>query len=123
MSLECPKCLSAMQPVTHGDVTVDRCPACGGLWFDIMEHRHLREAAGSEKIDRGSPEQGARTNEQRRVVCPKCGTQMTHQRDVDDRSIEYEYCSVCNGAFFDAGEFARYRDEGFLATLRGLFRR
>ena len=123
MSLSCPKCASAMEPVTHGDVTVDRCTACKGLWFDLMEHRHLRGAQGAAGIDVGSPVSGAKTDAQRQIACPKCAARMTHLRDVDNRTIAYEYCTVCNGVFFDAGEFARYRDAGFLGTLRGMFGR
>ena len=123
MNITCPKCASPMETVTYQDITVDRCTGCRGLWFDLMEQRHLRGVAGAEAIDTGSPVAGSRTDAQRKITCPKCRTPMTHQRDVDNRTIEYEYCAVCNGAFFDAGEFARYRDEGFLGTLRGMFRR
>ena len=123
MNIACPKCASAMEPVTHGDVTVERCTACKGIWFDLMEQRHLRDAPGAGAIDVGSPVAGSRTDAQRSIACPKCKARMTHLRDVDNRTVEYEYCAVCNGAFFDAGEFARYRDAGFLGTLRGMFRR
>ena len=122
MSLTCPKCAGAMEPVTHGDITVERCTVCKGIWFDLMEQRRLRTAPGAAAIDTGSPVAGSRTDEHRRITCPKCRTGMTHLRDVDNRTIEYEYCAVCNGAFFDAGEFVRYRDAGFLGTLRGMFR-
>jgi Zn-finger nucleic acid-binding protein len=122
MPVTCPKCAAAMEPVTHGDVTVERCTSCKGLWFDLMEHRHLRGARGADAIDTGSPVAGSRTDEQRNINCPKCGARMTHLRDVDNRTIEYEYCPACNGSFFDAGEFVRYRDDGFLGTLRAMFR-
>lgn len=122
MNMTCPKCSAPMEPVTHGDVTVDRCTSCRGLWFDLMEQRNLRAAPAAEAIDTGSPVAGSRSDEQRRITCPRCTARMTHLRDVDNRTIEYEYCPVCHGAFFDAGEFARYRDDGFLGTLRAMFR-
>ena len=123
MNITCPKCSSPMEPVTFQDITVDRCTGCRGLWFDLMEQRHLRGAPGAEAIDTGSPVAGSKTDAQRKITCPKCRAPMSHLRDVDNRTIEYEYCAVCHGAFFDAGEFARYRDAGFLGTLRGMFRR
>jgi Zn-finger nucleic acid-binding protein len=122
----CPKCRAAMEPVTYQDITVDRCTACHGLWFDILEQRRLRERAGSEVIDDGAPAAAPSAPSAApatRLACPRCTAPMTRLRDVDNRSIEYEYCAVCNGAFFDAGEFRQYKDASFLGTLRGLFRK
>ena len=50
----CPKCRASMLPVTYQDITVDRCTSCQGIWFDLMEHRRLRDVEGSETIDVGS---------------------------------------------------------------------
>lgn len=121
-ALTCPKCRSAMAPVTFEEITVDRCTACGGLWFDVMEQRQLRERPGSQVIDTGPaqlasvPHPPAGT-----MICPRCSAAMTRLKDVDNRSIEYEYCAVCNGAFFDGGEFRQYKDNSFLGSLRHLF--
>jgi hypothetical protein len=37
MELDCPECLSAMEVVTHGDLTLDLCKRCRGVWFDRHE--------------------------------------------------------------------------------------
>jgi Zn-finger nucleic acid-binding protein len=121
MALSCPKCNSPFEQVTFQDITVDRCTSCHGLWFDLMEHRHLRKLAGSEAIDTGDPKRGTASNRQTKIDCPKCKSPMSHMRDTDRRDIEYEYCSVCNGLFFDAGEFARYKETSFLGSLRSMF--
>ena len=121
MPVTCPKCSAAMEEVSFQDITIDRCTSCGGLWFDLMEHRHLRQLPGSEAIDTGKPASGWKTNEKRKIDCPKCRAPMSPMRDVDRHDIEYEYCSGCNGLFFDAGEFARYKHKGFFEALRGMF--
>jgi Zn-finger nucleic acid-binding protein len=105
--LACPKCRAPMSPVTFGDITVDRCTSCQGLWFDILEQRRLREIAGSETIDTGrrAPAADIVPGSPTKLACPRCTAPMTRLHDVDNRAVEYEYCAVCNGAFFDAGEF------------------
>jgi Zn-finger nucleic acid-binding protein len=123
MSLSCPKCSGAMEEITLGETAVDRCTRCGGMWFDLMEQHRLRAMSGAEKLDTGSAERGRKMNEQTKLKCPRCHNPMSHQRDTDHREIEYEYCSVCNGSFFDAGEFKQYAHHTVLerigAKLRG----
>jgi len=41
--MNCPECGSAMRQQTAHGVTIDRCAACGGLWFDLEEiHEYVR---------------------------------------------------------------------------------
>lgn len=35
--MKCPKCGADLQEVEFHHVTVDRCPDCGGVWFDKGE--------------------------------------------------------------------------------------
>ena len=49
--MKCPKCNSELKTLVHQNVEVDRCPGCGGIWFDAFENEELRELSGSEKID------------------------------------------------------------------------
>ena len=42
-SIECPKCRHGMDEITYGDVTIDRCTNCAGLWFDTGEADQLKE--------------------------------------------------------------------------------
>ena len=54
--MQCPKCQSAMEKVPTQDGVVDRCVACKGLWFDMLEHEDLK--AYAKMLDVGSDEQG-----------------------------------------------------------------
>ncbi len=38
--MNCPKCASEFEKISFGDVEVDRCLGCHGLWFDMLEKRH-----------------------------------------------------------------------------------
>ncbi len=120
-TLTCPKCRGAMAPVTFEEITVDRCTGCGGLWFDVMEQRRLKDRPGSEAIDTAPTTATATHSPAAKMICPCCNAPMTRLKDVDRRDIEYEYCTICNGAFFDGGEFRHYKDSSFLGSLRHIF--
>ena len=75
-NLQCPKCNHGMEEVTHGEVVIDRCTNCQGLWFDESELTdfvakqygvpsiNLEELIGSRHFGRSS----VRGN--RREPCP-----------------------------------------------------
>ena len=46
-SMECPKCHAEMTEHTlstlSGGVTVDKCSACRGIWFDLGEAELLKD--------------------------------------------------------------------------------
>ena len=42
-SIECPKCGHGMDEITYGgDLAVDRCTNCKGMWFDAGEAELLK---------------------------------------------------------------------------------
>ena len=119
-ALSCPKCQSPMDKVDYQSIVVDRCEGCGGLWFDNLEHEKLKLLDGSEAIDTGDPEVGRRYNVVDRIDCPVCHAPMVRMVDARQRHIWYESCGVCSGVFFDAGEFADFKHENVLDTLKDL---
>ena len=102
--MDCPKCTGAMETVKVDQYEVDRCSACGGLWFDLREHEHLKNIPGSERIDTGVAAGGA-SAPALKVDCPRCHTGMIQMAFPDQPHIRYEMCSVCHGLYLDAGEF------------------
>ncbi len=119
-ALICPKCESAMEKVEYQSVVVDRCRDCGGLWFDNLEHEKLKLLEGSESIDSGDPEVGRKYDKVDRIRCPVCHTAMVRMVDPKQRHIHFENCTACSGVFFDAGEFADFKKEDWLDSLRDL---
>lgn len=109
--MNCPKCAAVMEEVGFHGVVVDRCTGCRGLWFDLLEHDDLKLMKGSEVIDDGDAERGARLNKVVNIDCPKCKTRMIQMVDAKQPHIHYESCTSCHGAFFDAGEFADFKEE------------
>lgn len=118
--MECPKCGSGMEQVSFHHVEVDRCKNCEGIWFDILEHEELKMIAGSEAIDVGDPEKGKKFNKIDRISCPKCQSPMIRMVDPRQSHIWYEACSVCNGIFFDAGEYSDFKDFTLLDFFKSI---
>lgn len=109
--MKCPKCAGEMEQVTLGDPTtdgpqtVDRCAACGGMWFDNVEHEHLaRSEALAGQVDRGADMQTAALNAKRDIRCPACDVRMIPMSVPKQPHIQFERCPVCHGSYFDAGE-------------------
>ena len=119
--MDCPKCNSPMMEVRlstlSGNVVVDRCTGCSGIWFDIGEAETLKGKWMSDYIDTGDRELGRKHNQVRDIKCPLCDKEMQQLADPKQIHIQYEACQE-HGMYFDAGEFTDYKYE----TLMDYFR-
>ena len=111
MSLHCPKCSSPMEAVEFSGITVDRCQACEGIWFDGVEHRDLKKIKGAESLDTGSAKVGKEHDKMEGVACPMCGKAMEVKADPYQSHIHYDVCPDAHGVYFDAGEFRDFVKE------------
>ena len=119
--MNCPKCNSEMARVGYSTIEINRCTACAGLWFDMLELEHLKELEGSDEIDIGDPKVGKRFDSVDRIECPVCETQMLRMVDNRQPHIHYESCPTCYGLFLDAGELRDYEEETVFDFFRALF--
>ena len=110
-----------MEKVTFQNITVDRCTACKGLWFDALEKEHLAAISGSEAIDVAAAK--PHPPEASKVSCPVCHTPMVRMVDHRHPKLKYESCTVCYGVFFDAGEFREYKEHSILERFVDWFAR
>lgn len=117
----CPKCESEMEKIVFQTIEIDRCQNCKGIWFDSLEYQELKKIRDSEKLDNGSSVDGKKFNKIDRINCPKCRTLMIKMVDKDQPHISYESCSVCYGAFYDAGEFKESLNPSFFKKIKSLF--
>ena len=118
--MDCPKCRGEMEKVTFADIEVDRCTGCKGLWFDMLEHEHLKAIEESESIDIGDAKVGRKLDKMTRVDCPVCHGPMIAMVDRNQPHIHFESCTTCYGLFFDAGEFSDYKKETVIDFFRDL---
>jgi Zn-finger nucleic acid-binding protein len=103
----CPKCSGQLEKVIYGQVEIDRCQDCAGIWFDSLEAERLKQVEGSERLDVGKSRNCKR--HPKASCCPKCRKQMLQMLDIDKHAVWYEKCTRCQGMWLEAGQFTRYK--------------
>jgi len=116
--MNCPKCPGKLEEIKIGKkepLIIDRCFACGGLWFDKdelpvainkeivrtvefdlekepLEDQELVYEIGFDKIE---------------IVCPRCGggQKMVKKPSPRNKKVTMDYCEKCGGIWLDAGEY------------------
>ncbi|MBP8287578.1 MAG: zf-TFIIB domain-containing protein [Rhodoferax sp.] len=121
---KCPSCHSAMTPqrlasVAGGEVELDLCFACRGIWFDPLENLKLTPAAlvtlfrllHDHRNDAVSPLA-------HRLTCPRCRKPLGQGFDVvkSGRYITYR-CTQRHGRFSTFASFMI--EKGFVRQLSG----
>lgn len=93
-----------MIPVTFQQVTIDRCPGCGGILLDKGEIEAIDELDLGTLIEGGV----ARSSEAPTAPaqCHSCNKQMTPLTGAGD--VEFDWCDGCERIFFDRGELAAF---------------
>ena len=108
--MNCPKCDGVQtEEVEVKSVKIDRCPECGGAWYDQDELRQLkeRESRGDFRwIDTGLWQDAEKVtvDERSRAKCPKDAASLAIVR-YGDPEIAVEVCPVCFGIWLDKGEY------------------
>jgi len=124
--MDCPKCKSSMNEhsvdTLSGNVVIDRCESCSGLWFDHGELDILKDDWMSEFLDPGDPKIGEKFNKQTDAHCPRCNSLMVSVNDSKQSHIVYEVCAE-HGIFMDAGEFTDYKYETLLDIFKDIVHR
>lgn len=101
----CPVCLGlAMEKLpidaASNSFILDRCPQCGGIWFDRGE-MHLAAAINSEVLVLNDPLPGSvkpMGDGDGVIDCQICQTAM-HQQTIAEHIVHY--CPTCRGTWLD----------------------
>ena len=107
-NLLCPSCGSALNAQVYGEVEVDECHVCWGMWLDQGEleilcgSRHL-----PDRLLRQKP-LALRTRPEGTRPCPHCSKTMLI-REI--RGTRIDFCEQCSGLWLDQGEFNRFLSE------------
>lgn len=132
--MECPKCASEMESQLVGEIMIDRCTGCRGVWLDAREAERIRSAADAVAgIERGaSPSTGRASKADTSlddvgpIQCPRCGTRMILLVVESRPPLHFEHCGGCNGVFLDRGELLAMTEidleQWLRATIPGVFR-
>ena len=104
--LECPACKEPMIVVEYGDVEIDTCLSCNGIWLDGGELEALVGSPVPEKptpdADLGPPERD----------CPVCVDKLVKDRYAHT-AVVVDKCPHGDGIWLDQGEL-----EAILAAFR-----
>ena len=137
--LSCPVCLGVtLQKVTigpRGDLQVDHCRRCGGLWLEHGEVQRLRSQSQSSlwgAVPRRAESVRMRCHDchglmdRADAACPACGWNNTLDCPVCDRpmlteahaGLRLDVCRECRGVWFDHHELAEIWKESFDSSMR-----
>jgi Zn-finger nucleic acid-binding protein len=103
----CPKCGAQLVPAALGNLMVDGCPGCGGIWFDYGELAKVAQAGstGSTVLE-ASFNPGGGYGPGGTMSCPSCGAPLHEFEFQHSPGIKLDGCSQCKGIWVDDGELA-----------------
>ena len=92
-----------MRPVNLGDVAVDECRFCDGLWLDREDPEKLSklDVLGKHLLQPMTFDDSKKRQHEGERLCPRC----TLVLDVHSfRGVDLDICSGCRGMFLDRWE-------------------
>ncbi|NIN72608.1 MAG: hypothetical protein GTO46_11945 [Gemmatimonadetes bacterium] len=94
--LPCPGCHQPMRPEWHRAIEIDRCPACGDLWFDRTELTTYisDKTPGFGKVKLGLPRREPGTAKML-PACPRCRTPSLEPYEWEGH--RFNRCDGCSG--------------------------
>ncbi len=101
----CPRDGNDLRTETEHGITVDRCHACSGAWYDYDELAELEATIADEEQRAGMVEYA---KHQSVLPCPACGQTM-HAFNYRAYNLELDACAEGHGFWLDAGESERVR--------------
>lgn len=111
----CPRCETALHARKSGDIVVDECASCHGLFLDhvavqrvVTDRQQARAEALLGSLPAGEmPARAAGSQPQKMYVkCPVCRTVMNRKLFSAGSGVIIDVCRA-HGAFFDVGELPR----------------
>ncbi len=129
-TLRCFECGSKMIEDDHHGVTLDRCRACGGLWFDVDEiYAYLRAHPALVSDHEPTEVDFKRCTNGVGAKCSCCGHDAVEFGDF--RGISYQRCTWCGGLFIgrrqvreivasQAGQVTTWGPEGAFNTASAM---
>ncbi|GEM_PF-2199596 len=104
----CPVCWEMLEVISIGQVEIDLCGSCGGLWCDSKELKQL-EKTNSDQFEpvsrlRCSCEIDDGGRESRTLICPVCSAPLSAYRHRKAPEVWLDRCTEGCGTWLDGGE-------------------
>lgn len=98
-----------MIAVERGEIELDHCISCRGLWFDRGEIELLAELTGADLSSLG---RGERTGSGGKRLCPRCEEKL---EEIAVDTLRIDRCPDGHGLWFDRGELGAVIDRALAA--------
>ncbi len=101
-----------MDRVKEPDLVVDRCPECGGTFFDKGELDVLVAGLSGMHLHLFPEPERQDAHSATKCTKPSCGGETMLKKTISDLSeIIFDYCPKCEGIFLDKGEIQEVSQE------------
>ncbi len=121
--MNCPKCKTKelSEKIKIGDVTVDRCSFCGGLWFEkdelrLVKDKKLKDARwvdielkdkSLDWIEFDLWKDNSKFKAKKDIkLCPECQTSL-YMLNYGNSDVEIDVCGVCKGIWLEKNDFRK----------------
>ncbi|MGD9329862.1 MAG: zf-TFIIB domain-containing protein [Desulfobacterales bacterium] len=108
--MNCPQCDKPMTKKARGDVTLDACRQCRGLWFDSGEVDDLKDQVAPPELSWTDFELWRRKAEfevaSDPLQCPRCPDIALKVMTDKETDTSVRFCPRCKGSWMTAGDFA-----------------
>ena len=124
--MNCAKCTGTLIHLMMGEVELDRCDRCHGIWFDRGELDQVLSAGDVELTAPGhlDPSGSSGASEHDRVpgTCPRCRQpELGRVLSVVVDDLAYDECPQCRGVWLDSGELSTLSRDESAAQVVGFF--
>jgi Zn-finger nucleic acid-binding protein len=111
--MDCPVCRQAMKPVKIGDVRIDECRQCKGIWFDKGELAEAKDEADPDLRFLGMEiwsRKAVFNIRDEPLRCPRCRNISMRIVNFQEPDINITFCAACEGVWLKAGDFNNILD-------------
>ncbi len=124
--MNCAKCTGTLIHLMMGEVELDRCDRCHGIWFDRGELDQVLSDGDVQLPAASYVDSGASTGPSAvdRVPgnCPRCQqAQLGRVPSVVVDDLAYDECPKCRGVWLDSGELSTLSRDQSAGQVVGFF--
>ncbi|HUZ58199.1 MAG TPA: zf-TFIIB domain-containing protein [Hanamia sp.] len=104
--MKCPKCDGELKDEKQGNMVVQRCDACFGIWLTYPELQEVEDTVWSDEKLKGTLEFNENPST---LKCPECSSQMV-KFEYRYSDVQLDTCPNMHGFWLDKGEEERIKE-------------